>query len=576
MNYIYLIFFAIASQINIYGMDIAESSTSFKHYSDKEIRSLDSIIRKSNSLQDINGMLNDTIIDMLDKMTPKFTVFSKYTLLQLIIKEKIIKLSNNNITDLLITACSNKYDNIIKAIVRSKIIALDKSLEYINFDFSPQTLAIIKILVNAGANTDGLLIYLQKKLESYISKNKGSHFLDRKIKVMLDFGLDINCRYDAGNTPLILAALYKNIDAMECLLRHKANPDDLNIDNETAIFIAIRNLDRAAVELLIKYNTDINVKNLLGQNSLNVAIQTKKPDIIELLIQKTDLADKELLYKNNLLSIAIEETSSLQMVEMLINMGADVNYKKYALSKTPLRFAIEHNSLSLIRLLIEKDVDVNLYSLDMTPLEFAIDNKSELQIITMLIKAGANDKLEDYLIKAVEGNDLTTTAILIENGALEQCQNNKENGPLLIAVSNNNLDIVATLLIYNNNNVDINCKGLDGSTPLLIAVNNNNIDIVDFLLSYNADINCQNNNGDTPLIRAVLNTNIDMVTKLLKTEGIKTDIKNNQGFTALDIASQPNAVHIEWWFWKPKYLPFIKIEPKNKNLIMENIAKLLS
>ena len=53
---------------------------------------------------------------------------------------------------------------------------------------------------------------------------------------------------------------------------------------------------------------------------------------------------------------------------------------------------------------------------------------------------------------------------------------------------------------YDNNNIqllDINVKNADGNTPLILAVINNETDIVKILLNYGADVDAVNNNGYT-------------------------------------------------------------------------------
>jgi hypothetical protein len=53
---------------------------------------------------------------------------------------------------------------------------------------------------------------------------------------------------------------------------------------------------------------------------------------------------------------------------------------------------------------------------------------------------------------------------------------------------------------YDNNNIlllDINVKYADGNTPLILAVINNETDIVEILLNYGADVDAENNDGHT-------------------------------------------------------------------------------
>ncbi len=93
--------------------------------------------------------------------------------------------------------------------------------------------------------------------------------------------------------------------------------------------------------------------------------------------------------------------------------------------------------------------------------------------------------------------------------------------PLLIAVENNNEEIVSSLL---NHGAYTNTKTDEGWTRLLEAVNQDNIEIVKMLLNRGANVNEGTNNGRTPIFEAIEAGNIDMVQLLLK-EGARIDVR---------------------------------------------------
>jgi ankyrin repeat protein len=62
--------------------------------------------------------------------------------------------------------------------------------------------------------------------------------------------------------------------------------------------------------------------------------------------------------------------------------------------------------------------------------------------------------------------------------------------------------------------IDLNQKGLYGTTPLYLAVEDGRIESVKLLASLGADVNIPQNNGETPMHEALFNQNCDMIQTL--------------------------------------------------------------
>lgn len=145
------------------------------------------------------------------------------------------------------------------------------------------------------------------------------------------------------------------------------------------------------------------------------------------------------------------------------------------------------------------------------------------------------------LIKEVKNNNISKVEKLLQNGANVNAKDNDGYTVLLMAVIFRHTDIVKLLLKHK---ADINAIETSGYNALMLASVRGYIDIVKILLKHNANVNVKNiNNGFTALMLALLNRHID-ITKLLLEASADVNITNNNGSTALKIATQFRKIEI--------------------------------
>jgi len=117
---------------------------------------------------------------------------------------------------------------------------------------------------------------------------------------------------------------------------------------------------------------------------------------------KPNVNGKKLIGGNTPLMVAIQKYSNLEIVELLITNGADVNLTN-SHGDTALHLALLHeniikkrfiydNQFNTFKLLIDKGADVNIQNKDgNTPLHLALnDFEKNLEIVKLLIDKGAN------------------------------------------------------------------------------------------------------------------------------------------------------------------------------------------
>ena len=94
------------------------------------------------------------------------------------------------------------------------------------------------------------------------------------------------------------------------------------------------------------------------------------------------------------------------------------------------------------------------------------------------------------------------------------------NTPLMLAVNNNNIEVVKLLI---SKGADVNAIDEFDRSALFFAVSNDNIGIAKVLINNGADVNIESKLRQTPLMLAVDKNNKDMINLL--TNGDKNDVK---------------------------------------------------
>jgi ankyrin repeat protein/mRNA-degrading endonuclease RelE of RelBE toxin-antitoxin system len=199
----------------------------------------------------------------------------------------------------------------------------------------------------------------------------------------------------------------------------------------------------------------------------------------------------------------------MQQVRRLLKDGADPNsmYAVNEMGSTPLHIATSHDSLEMVKLLVEHGADMEARDHQgNTPFFFACVPK-ENSIMEYMLDQGANINM-----RTAQGG--TALGMACYNGDLKK----------------------VTLLL--NKGVDINLANNQGKTALHAACKNKTPQIVNLLLARGADINAKAEGG-TPLHFACFYENYAIVNALLKA-GADYNIPSIYEFTPVDLACALN------------------------------------
>lgn len=263
--------------------------------------------------------------------------------------------------------------------------------------------------------------------------------------------------------------------------------------------------------ILMEKNKFSHTDSLLDIKTKINAI-TDKTTIREMNILKNDI-QRAICAKNIVdaaqvtpLIKAIDERET-KVATLLLQAGVDINACDH-LKNTPLYVAIARKNRDLVEKLIDKGAELNADNLrgGHTPLTYAV-------------YVGANDVIE----------------LLIKNGAdINKCNKN-HNTPLIQAAMattaiTNELPIIIKRLI--DAGADVNAVTSNKETPLFLAVDKNDLEMVSLLIEEKADVNLTNFQGKSPLYLAVFKED-QGIAKLLLNAGAQLNSVDNENYKAL-------------------------------------------
>jgi ankyrin repeat protein len=166
-----------------------------------------------------------------------------------------------------------------------------------------------------------------------------------------------------------------------------------------SIYDAARRGDIVAVKQHIAAGTDVNVMKIVGLEALTplrLAAQYNQLEVVELLIAEgADVNAKEDIYGRTPLFWAATKEGHKEIAEILITKGADVNVKSGDEETTPLHQAALYGHKEIAELLIANGADVNAKNDDgWTPLKFAVALKHRDETADLLRKHGGKTGAE--------------------------------------------------------------------------------------------------------------------------------------------------------------------------------------
>eukprot|EP00035_Acanthoeca_spectabilis_P000982 m.76680 g.76680 ORF g.76680 m.76680 type:complete len:983 (-) comp10547_c0_seq2:50-2998(-) len=406
---------------------------------------------------------------------------------------------------------------------------------------------VVPLLIEAGARVDGLV---EKRLLSVwhavVSGN-----ID-VVNMIIESGAVT--RDGCHNMAMDAAVASGSIEMAEALIKGGVPVKDQNLKDAC--------LTKSPKMVKCVLDAGIKIKHDRGR-SLAVAVKEKGcEEVVQTLLD----ANADVNDVPHILTVAVE-TASVDVIRMLLNAGACVNYQDYAspryAQEHPLYAAVQKERVEIAIVLLEAGADPNQTGVKYnakSPL-FEACSRGLLEVVRALVGHGVRVASElEALGKAASNGYTEIVELLIAHGGslgigllgssfggytdivkslvLKNAKPGKS--PLALAAEHGHVDVVNFLL---DQGATVNVPS-PGQPPLYLAARKNHVQIVKLLIARNADVNvpfamrgvsllCPS--GSTALHAAASSGHRDMV-KLLLSQGADPNVRDGDGKLPADIA----------------------------------------
>lgn len=164
-----------------------------------------------------------------------------------------------------------------------------------------------------------------------------------------------------------------------------------------------------------------------------------------------------------------------------------------------------------------------------------ICERDDLCRLNLLFECGL--RIEDYetkekIVEIAKENGSTFVASRINEYTSNLCANVNDDGPLHLAIDEDNFDLVKKLIA---NGADVNARNKKGERPLHLAALSANLEIVNYLIEKGAMINCHDIYGRNAVEFALRSGDCESnaVVKKLIAAGARTDLTDHDVNTFL-------------------------------------------
>ena len=380
------------------------------------------------------------------------------------------------------------------------------------------------------------------------------------VNQLLEKGADVKATTPDGCTPLHAAVgmglspaytriVYQpEVEVVRLLLAKGADANAKDASGQTALHGAAAFNDRVLTEVLLKSKADPSVADAQGRTALHRAAECGASDVADALIvagADVNATDKDGYGPIQVAGYSIHSKDfNPPMVPFLLARGAKVSTAALVTlgSLEQLRARLQEDPASARAEAPKTETDETV-----TPLHLAMRRPDALQVVKLLLEAGANPNVMRYgqtplTWAAQQGRPDIARLLLAAKAQVDLCSNG-QGTPLYWAAGAKNLEMMK-LLVEAGATVDPPYDPNVG-TPLIHALQLDRnfgrgpaqteeqaVPIVEYLIGKGADVNRRDEQyGFTPIFGKG-----EVLGGLLLKHGAKLDVRKNDGETPLHYA----------------------------------------
>ncbi len=304
----------------------------------------------------------------------------------------------------------------------------------------------------------------------------------------------------------------------------------------------VSNPDLDKVKQLIQKGIDVNRRNQFNISPLEIACKSGNLDLSKLLISHGARLNDKLTNDRTALMIALSEGSNYELIEYLLQSGAEINIKdKFGVPAFFYLYMVDQpifgTRLNLIKLLEKYGADITQTNKDNTSLLFKTVASCDLPATQYLILDkkfdinSTNMQQKNIFDKMAHCNTDMIKFLFSLNPKILNYEK------LFFHAANVNNVKIVSYLVDSIKKVDINIKDRFHRSALMLAYTHTNDETINYLLQKGIDINAKDTFGITILMQVSYICNLNLIKKLVENK-IKINIPDNDNWTALDYSEK--------------------------------------
>ena len=212
------------------------------------------------------------------------------------------------------------------------------------------TKKVIKLLLDNGLDINHVNNQNRSALEFLVIEKKSLE----NIKILIDFGVNINERYNGDNLLLFLMTENSEVEYIQFLINNGSNVNWIDSKGYSLLELSIiKKVKIEYIKLLIDNKADTDYINDINEHYIlfTLIMENVEIEYIKLLIENGSDVNYSFNYKSLLFQLIMNEVD-IKYIKLLIGNGANVN--------DILKILIRENvKIEYIKILIEKGSDIN-------------------------------------------------------------------------------------------------------------------------------------------------------------------------------------------------------------------------